>query len=699
MAAAHALIVSAGSFENFQSSLSNYVDKFYTDAEKTGFATKALTSGFESLGVTMPAVGADTREWYKSLVASLGAQDLSIEANARAYASVLALAGGVDSLAASFDATQAARQTWQDKLDVLEGKTTERQLSQQRDLASTTDAGTQALIRRVYAEEDAIQAANAAASAAAASAAAAAAAAATKQSWQDRVAVLRGDVTERQLSLQRDLASTTDKTTQAFIRMVYGLQDMQAAAKAVDEAYKSALTGAKAAVDRAAAAERTRLTAAVDVRTAQVTSMQSVFDTLKTNVKSLYGQVASTAAQSAQQGQAYIATALALAKAGGVMPDQAALADAIAAARGGVDGTQYASQFEADRARLVLAGQLSQLQTQAGAQLSTAEQALRLEKSQLTALEQDVKLDQALVDKAAGIDTSITSMASALAALNAVISTGNEYARTTASNTYGLDKIARIKDAVKSMSWGTSASDAASAQTLGAMAKALGWTSSDIAQAIGASLDQVLAGWMRYGVSGVSSGTMPVAAAASTAAAPAAVAPAAASTRGATFGGTPTYVPPPDTGAYIMALDWGTAQGTANSVAQTYAAAQQYGWSQAQIASSIGVREDVLRANFAAYGIPKFAAGGDHMGGWRVVGENGPEVEATGPARIFNATQTANMLRGSDNVELLNEVRLLGARLAAIEKSTSAMAVSTGRVADAHDGQSMTPLRVEVVNG
>lgn len=43
--------------------------------------------------------------------------------------------------------------------------------------------------------------------------------------------------------------------------------------------------------------------------------------------------------------------------------------------------------------------------------------------------------------------------------------------------------------------------------------------------------------------------------------------------------------------------------------------------------------------------MPKFADGGDHRGGLRLVGERGPELEATGPARYYNAAQTAQMLR------------------------------------------------------
>lgn len=42
--------------------------------------------------------------------------------------------------------------------------------------------------------------------------------------------------------------------------------------------------------------------------------------------------------------------------------------------------------------------------------------------------------------------------------------------------------------------------------------------------------------------------------------------------------------------------------------------------------------------------IPGFATGGDFAGGLRIVGENGPELEATGASRIFNADQTARIL-------------------------------------------------------
>ncbi|RMC35358.1 tape measure protein [Paracoccus alkanivorans] len=44
---------------------------------------------------------------------------------------------------------------------------------------------------------------------------------------------------------------------------------------------------------------------------------------------------------------------------------------------------------------------------------------------------------------------------------------------------------------------------------------------------------------------------------------------------------------------------------------------------------------------------PRFAKGGMHSGGVRLVGEEGPEVEATGPARYWTASQMANAMQGT----------------------------------------------------
>jgi Ca2+-binding EF-hand superfamily protein len=53
-----------------------------------------------------------------------------------------------------------------------------------------------------------------------------------------------------------------------------------------------------------------------------------------------------------------------------------------------------------------------------------------------------------------------------------------------------------------------------------------------------------------------------------------------------------------------------------------------------------------------------YANGGNHPGGWRWVGERGPELEYTGPSRIFNHRDSMNMSGGA-NGALLEEVKAL----------------------------------------
>jgi hypothetical protein len=99
-----------------------------------------------------------------------------------------------------------------------------------------------------------------------------------------------------------------------------------------------------------------------------------------------------------------------------------------------------------------------------------------------------------------------------------------------------------------------------------------------------------------------------------------------------------------------------------------------------------------LRAVVAAItgqAIPGFATGGSFGGGLRIVGENGPELEATGPSRIFNAGQTRSMLSGGANTELLAEVRALRQEVAALRADNragqGAIAANTGKLAKIAD--------------
>lgn len=94
--------------------------------------------------------------------------------------------------------------------------------------------------------------------------------------------------------------------------------------------------------------------------------------------------------------------------------------------------------------------------------------------------------------------------------------------------------------------------------------------------------------------------------------------------------------------------------------------------------------------------VPQFAAGGDHMGGLRIVGERGWELEATGPSRIWNQSQLAGALGGgSNNDALLAEIRALRADNRVYAGQVVRLQAEVARIARRWDGGGMPPARKE----
>jgi hypothetical protein len=100
-----------------------------------------------------------------------------------------------------------------------------------------------------------------------------------------------------------------------------------------------------------------------------------------------------------------------------------------------------------------------------------------------------------------------------------------------------------------------------------------------------------------------------------------------------------------------------------------------------------------IRTNMKAAGvydtvtqyIPAFASGGDHTGGLRLVGENGPELESTGPSRIFNADQTKNLLSGGNNQAVLDELIALRKEVINLRYEAQATAGYTNKISKSID--------------
>jgi tape measure domain-containing protein len=147
------------------------------------------------------------------------------------------------------------------------------------------------------------------------------------------------------------------------------------------------------------------------------TEVQGIFDTLQSSVDSLFGSVDSARDFQAQQGSQFISAALAAARATGALPDGKDLSRAIAAATGGLEAQQYATQAEADFARLVLANELKDLQDISGDQLTEAERQVRAAEDTLTALDDAATLAQNQLDTMRGVRTDTATIAQLVEAI------------------------------------------------------------------------------------------------------------------------------------------------------------------------------------------------------------------------------------------------------------------------------------------
>lgn len=99
---------------------------------------------------------------------------------------------------------------------------------------------------------------------------------------------------------------------------------------------------------------------------------------------------------------------------------------------------------------------------------------------------------------------------------------------------------------------------------------------------------------------------------------------------------------------------------------------------ETQVSGLIDINDSVLSVKDAILALqsaeamptmPQFASGGLHDGGIRLVGERGPEVEVTGPARYWNFQKTREMFgSGANNDALVSEVRALRDEVAGLRK-------------------------------
>jgi hypothetical protein len=539
------------------------------------------------------------------------------------------------------------------------------------------DESNRALFDRITALQDS-QAAEAAAAeatrtaAAAAEEAARAAAAETQRIGQERLGL------ERQLlQLQGDTATiraleraALDASNRALYDQIQALQDSQAAAQAAAQA-ESDLASARQAAARDFAAVKQRqaeeaaastdvafalvrraieaqaetaraaLTQAFDAQMASIQRQQQaatasrdaaaetlslasdIFKYLGDQIADLRGTVG--AGMSAASAQRFIGDAITAARATGVLPDQAALAQAVGAARGGLNAANFATAFDQRRATLLLAGSLEELQDVAGAQMSTAERALKVSEDQLAALEDSSEQARALFEQ-----------------------------QTQAIQDAATDQLA-----------------AAQAQV-------------DLLRNVDTRL--ITVGEALLGLAGAISAEQTARAAA---AAAQTVAASTAVPRPAGSANRTTVTRSKDQLEAMMPGNWYALEGE-----------QKIAWINAQRVSVEELKQFGTSPADIAWmlknGYRGFANGGMHTGGLRLVGERGPELEVTGPARYWSFNDTQALLADPKRREeaLAAEIRELRAENAAQARGLVQMQARMNKVLERWDADGMPETRV-----
>jgi len=90
-------------------------------------------------------------------------------------------------------------------------------------------------------------------------------------------------------------------------------------------------------------------------------------------------------------------------------------------------------------------------------------------------------------------------------------------------------------------------------------------------------------------------------------------------------------------------------------------------------------QEELASLDAQLRAVPRFAAGGSHMGGARIVGERGPELEFTGPSQIHSNANTMQML---SNAPVVSELKELRREMAAMRDEQRQLGIQTARNTD-----------------
>lgn len=371
-------------------------------------------------------------------------------------------------------------------------------------------------------------------------------------------------------------------------------KEAEAKAKAAEEAKKKEEDARKAAIDAAyanlqAAVEREReglQQRLEDVRAVQ-DSLTSVVEAAGGAVRELRGNVQATAEIQARQAMATIDSALAALRSGAALPmDSAALTEAMSVAQSSITEASFASVQDYERAQLALAIKLSEISDTGGKQLTDAQRTAEGIERQITQNDKALDFWRKQIDGTNKTIDATLSVGQAVKNLEALLfpdkATGGAGGSKGPTPSWGSGGGG---GGAGTPSWGSGGGGSSSKYKTPVAILPDG---SVIYESADAEREKKL-----DGLAGIFH----------------------------SFDGTGDFVG--------LANAIRNAGGTASDLGYLY------GYSE----------RDVLAA-LDRNGIPRFEFGGHHLGGARLVGERGPELEVTGPARYWSADQTRSILGG-----------------------------------------------------
>lgn len=357
----------AGGLDKLQAGSASYFQNFYTASEQHATALRQLGEAMKTAGVdTVPR----TRAEFRSLVESL---DLSTEAGQKMFATLMGMSEAFATVTPQlFGGAQQLTDTLkQGLLGTFEGENIGQAMAQTvqdgiynaiagQFASQITDILTAGIIEPVI--QAAITGSSVSAAVSAASiaemvsqanaVAAAAAAVLNDPAFRDAMSQISSAIGSITMPAQRSTASVSSYA-------------------AATRESGSAAESASRSVSDLAGSWRTLLG-----------EVKGVFDVVHQAVVELRGGVDANVMMRAEQGRAFIGDALSVMRATGALPEADKLREAIDAAKGGIRPQDFASTRDYELQRLLLAGQLGEMEGVAGKQMSFAEQQVKLLETQ-----------------------------------------------------------------------------------------------------------------------------------------------------------------------------------------------------------------------------------------------------------------------------------------------------------------------------